>query len=43
MIHQWHNANKTAVSGMVINIVQDGGITGPVEMDIVYDCRISTV
>ena len=26
-----------------IDIVQDNGITGPVEMDIVYDCRISTV
>ena len=25
-----------------IDIVQDIGIMGPVEMDIVYDCRIST-
>ena len=36
MNHQWNNANETAVSRMVINI-QDSGITGPVEMDIVYD------
>ena len=26
-----------------IDIVQDSGITRPAEMDIVYDCRISTV
>ena len=26
-----------------IDIVQDIGITGPVEMDIVYDCIISIV
>ena len=26
-----------------IDIIQDIGITDPVEMDIVYDCRISIV
>ena len=31
------------IEWLSIDIVQDSGITGPVEMDLVCDCRISTV
>ena len=29
-----------SISNAYIDIVQDSGITSPVEMDIVYECRI---
>ena len=41
MNHQWHDANGLEWSS--IDTIKDSGITGPAEMDILYDCRISTV